>query len=606
MKLRINDGLIKLIPLLFDGSPATIVAELLQNCRRAGATTVRVELSSDTEKKEVEVSVADNGIGMGLPEIESLMSLTGSGWTDEKVRAEVPAGMGFMSLVGAKSITIHTVRDGVLRVVRLSPENFVGAPFEVEEGATGDGPSGTTVKFTHKYFPGERSNSAWKEAFDRILPLCGVENVFMDGSEIETHDFLDRYEFVKSFPEIGIRIGARCVQSLAEDCLVNFYGIRLNGQRQFGLKHFSVGIDVARSSHVKMVLPARNAVHADSADLGTYVKEVCAGSLLGSKHRIPYDHWKELQTFVPDIPEAEPTLKRAAVGNDDCTRSSRLEENAIVSEVRRFFPEEGDQCFLVYKASDFLKVPVYQGDKEMRGYSWYDDLPKITNCQIIVNNAPATQPPAGLVDSIVARYEILEKGKTRTVDVSIPYAMGMECSQSYFDGVWFAFTKEFVKGRDAVDGMVGELTDVYFDPSYDSDSDMPATQRERFQEEAEEFFTELLVNKDTMLADSIMRVLGNHYGHDISARSIVFSKFPGREATFESDEATVEALIIAASNPRYVRSHTVDDSSFKKIDDILANPHYADEQILLEKLGDMGFKTFKENNNIVCTRPKHQ
>ena len=69
----------------------TVLKELLQNCRRAGAT--RIELNIDLDAKLI--SVRDNG--SGIKDMQDLLKIANSGW-DQKIKNEESAfGMGWIS-----------------------------------------------------------------------------------------------------------------------------------------------------------------------------------------------------------------------------------------------------------------------------------------------------------------------------------------------------------------------------------------------------------------------------------------------------------------------------------------------------------------------------
>ncbi len=73
----------------------TLVSELLQNARRAGAT--RIELRYDEDRQLL--TVHDNGCG--LADFQKLLSLHESGWDADLCASEQPFGVGFMKCLYA-------------------------------------------------------------------------------------------------------------------------------------------------------------------------------------------------------------------------------------------------------------------------------------------------------------------------------------------------------------------------------------------------------------------------------------------------------------------------------------------------------------------------
>lgn len=82
---------------------STVLAELMQNGRRAGATEIRFEFDPETET----LSVVDNG--SGVENMQNLLTIAESGWDQEIKETEHPFGMGFLSaLFSATHVTIES------------------------------------------------------------------------------------------------------------------------------------------------------------------------------------------------------------------------------------------------------------------------------------------------------------------------------------------------------------------------------------------------------------------------------------------------------------------------------------------------------------------
>ena len=99
----------------------TWVDEIIQNCQRAKATNVRVEI---TNKK---VIVSDNGVGCTNP--EELFEKNVSGWDCETVTNENPFGEGFFStIVVANTIIVESIGfKAVFDVNKMFNENNINA-----------------------------------------------------------------------------------------------------------------------------------------------------------------------------------------------------------------------------------------------------------------------------------------------------------------------------------------------------------------------------------------------------------------------------------------------------------------------------------------------
>lgn len=103
VQLQVDDrGLIKHMRFAFT-RPSTVLSELMQNARRAGATAVDITYDREARK----LTVSDDGCGVG--DFQNLLHAARSGW-DEKVKAEEsPYGLGALaSLYAAEHVRIES------------------------------------------------------------------------------------------------------------------------------------------------------------------------------------------------------------------------------------------------------------------------------------------------------------------------------------------------------------------------------------------------------------------------------------------------------------------------------------------------------------------
>lgn len=84
-------------------SDTTVLSELMQNARRAGATRVEFELDPDAR----ELRVKDDG--GGIESFDVLLTVAESGWDPDLIEREHPFGMGFLSaLFACEHITVES------------------------------------------------------------------------------------------------------------------------------------------------------------------------------------------------------------------------------------------------------------------------------------------------------------------------------------------------------------------------------------------------------------------------------------------------------------------------------------------------------------------
>jgi hypothetical protein len=94
----------------------TVVQELMQNARRAGATCIRV----DFDEASSTLVVCDDG--SGIEDFQTLLIFAGTGWNEEVVAAERPYGMGFMSAIYAAT---HVQIESLGRCLAFDSERLL-------------------------------------------------------------------------------------------------------------------------------------------------------------------------------------------------------------------------------------------------------------------------------------------------------------------------------------------------------------------------------------------------------------------------------------------------------------------------------------------------
>jgi hypothetical protein len=108
----------------------TVVGELMQNARRAGATKVIIE----TDRTSKQMVVIDDGCG--VEDFQKMITIAESDWSDEILESEDPFGIGFASAVfAAEKITVEsrgkqisfTAADIVAqRAIPVQASGFIG------------------------------------------------------------------------------------------------------------------------------------------------------------------------------------------------------------------------------------------------------------------------------------------------------------------------------------------------------------------------------------------------------------------------------------------------------------------------------------------------
>lgn len=103
VSLKVNEkNLVRHLRLAF-ANKETVLSELMQNARRAGASYVSIAF----DKEQRMLVVEDDGCGLADPQV--ILSIAESGWDNEIMESETPYGIGFLSAIfAAKHIRIES------------------------------------------------------------------------------------------------------------------------------------------------------------------------------------------------------------------------------------------------------------------------------------------------------------------------------------------------------------------------------------------------------------------------------------------------------------------------------------------------------------------
>ena len=277
IRARIHESAVKRVTRIYAATAAEILAELLQNSRRAGATRVGIsvaapvarqgEIAAGTGETPLTVTVSDDGAGIADPAV--LLSFGENGWDDALVRREDAAGFGFASLARrncAVSSRPHSPNGEILPGwrVALSPGHFLGEVHaEVLADEEAPYPRGTAISFQATEAIAAVRNAAENAARHHPLPV-----VFEDRTEDDTAgpEELPRRAFldgaVHAEPWRGLVFGVfRNRHGGYRDPDLNFFGLTLTvGLPTVETVHgatWTVLADVDDCPDLELVLPAR-------------------------------------------------------------------------------------------------------------------------------------------------------------------------------------------------------------------------------------------------------------------------------------------------------------------------------------------------------------
>ena len=401
IRARVHPRALDRMHMFFDASVSTAFVELIANARRGGAT--RVDIATETvglpENRRVEVTIQDDGRGIADPAV--LLSFGESGWNAKLARSENPAGMGLLSLA-KHGCTLSSRPEPPAAGhapswrVELEPEHFTGkAEAAVLPDDTAPEPHGTRVTFAV-----DQTVDALRAAASRAALFAPLPVTF-DGEALAQRDYLDNAIRIQHWKGLALGVSrSRVVPYTRSD--INFHGLTVNAR----LPHvqtldgdiWTVSADVVDCPALELVLPARNrAVEnafleelRDEARLAVYR----ALAPMDPPPRVAFgDHRRAARAGIDlPVPPAELRPWRPAIADvDNWTRPGSLAPvgpHTLVVAYDADPPET--QPFYRAALRAGLTPRLFESDRRLEGYGWYDALPRLTDVRTEIEIDGAT------------------------------------------------------------------------------------------------------------------------------------------------------------------------------------------------------------------------
>lgn len=508
---QVDPAAVTKVTRLFNNTLADVLAELIQNARRAGATAVQLHRTEAEDGPRL--SISDDGIGIADPSV--ILSLGRSGWNDQVARREDPAGMGVFSLAGRHVVFRSRARgsDCGWQVDIPSHAWEDGTPIPVSTCAQG---IGTEIMLT--------LDKPWADTLDAAARgaarYCPIP-VYLDGEELKREDWLAGACAI--FEEAGVRIGVfddRRANVYSHS--INFHGVTVPGAIATIAEkhvHWCARVDIVDAPDLQLVLPARKEMVENEAltELRRTVRRAIYRHIATRPgHSLPFAEWTEAAEHDVLLPEAKPELVEWAPATADIhTGITQANLSAIdgVMIVERFCPSIGQSARLALARDDRFAGRLASADPRMEGYAWYDRLPRITDLYFEIERDgethvfSETQFP-GLDDGLVDRLDLIvtlndraEQAVTIPARVLVDYDEGMCCAMDEASILYAS--AEAVSTEDLVD----LLDAISFSASDDRDADSWDTQHDRFLLDAREIAVSILHGEDAAILERLRAVL---------------------------------------------------------------------------------------------------
>lgn len=390
---RVSPAILDKVNRLFRNDDAGVWVELLQNARRAGATTVQVHI--EELKGDCKVSVTDDG--SGIENFQSLLTLGDSAWNAELSALEDPAGMGFFSLCHSE-VEVHS---GHRRAI-VTPDVFLGRS-DADVVDVAENVPGTRIRFTR---PSSKAHLIAE--LERIAEFCPL-TVTVEEQALPRHEFLEGAEYREWIDgvEIGISPAFRWRWNWPDDNW-NFHGARIrhpfvcpdgwltrDNHGRWVRAQLHVRFDVRNTSAVKLQLPDRRAIVEDDF-LRSFQRKALAAvyRFLASqeRHVLAFQNWSAAKDLGITLPEAAPLLTtwHATPCDEFLEHVFGEPETELVKDTSKVLLVEDDvsdphtlEGALHSGAS--IEGVLYQENRAFTGYSWYDKLPRLSQSSVLID-----------------------------------------------------------------------------------------------------------------------------------------------------------------------------------------------------------------------------
>ncbi len=544
IRARVHKNALKRVTKFWASRPIEVFLEALQNSRRADATHVRVTVetltkparrASEPSEPRLAVTVTDDGVGIEDPAV--LLSFGENGWSDDLVAREDAAGMGVLSLAhrGCRISSRPRTSDGHAGhgwSVDLEPEHFTGrsdAPVRLDD--TAPYPSGTAIRF-------EASESA---DMIRAALASAVRHyplpVRFEGEALERKAFLDGAVHAEAWNGLAFGVYRDRRQNYLEPDL-NFFGLtvpaRLPTVETVHGANWSVRADVVDCPGLELVLPARREAveNAFTAEMRQAARLAIYRTMAADTEPRPaFADWTRAHNAGIDLVPPPRVLRpwRPAIADIDDWREPPKPAPAGSGALVMDCDPEPPEAQALWRAAGRagLAERIFEADRRLEGYEWYDRLDRVTGIETGVTDddgktwplqdfpapgqkgtvrTPLPPRPAAIRMALTVTTA---GGRTRTLHLPADLAFAGEAWS------WVGDALPLVTRDSALEPH--QLADLlrrgFFSASDDAGADSWETQAMRFDEDALHIATRLLCGEDSALELSIAETVRREILH---------------------------------------------------------------------------------------------
>lgn len=521
IRTSVSPETISRVSRLFNGTISDIANELFQNARRAGATLIEVNTTSQSDTYYL--TIADNGTGMAFP--ADCFTLGKTGWSEPIIDAETPAGMGVFSLSPRHTEITSLSHDGKAWTAKVSPDAWTADADIIVEN-TAKTTVGTTIQLE---ITRDEFDTALRTT-EQAAKYCPVPVTF-DGSPVEQVDFLAHCKTVIQRP--GYRIGVRPLRAYQDNARTNFHGLTITTRlpevsEHKGITHAAF-IDIDANPDLKLVLPARKEFVRDAAFdeiVEQAERAIYAHIATLPAHSLPYKSYARAQQLGIDVGPAAEQLFRYSPPTADYSSNGTgprepLQRPTLL--VRDANPALAQHIETVI-AQTHPQFRLYEPDDAYRGYEWYDSIPNLIETWAVITDGPDVtetqidaimEPGLELGDHrLVSQIEMFFKisyppgRSTRTFSHPIPHVcLQTDYSAALEDSLYLAS----LANRPTTAEAISYLEHACFCASDHGDCDSYDTQRAAFVENAIQIAFAVLLSETDAITAAAHHAITNAY-----------------------------------------------------------------------------------------------
>jgi hypothetical protein len=486
---------------MFDGTPRSILRELMQNARRAGASQIDISFLDET------LTIAHDG--MAFDDFGKLFSLGSSGWEKQGTKNEDPAGMGFFVSTLFESVEVLSRKDkSSAYIVKATKEQLTKENSKLDVGTVEFKNQTHNVEFRlHKGI--EVREHDYRPVAEHFPVPSTFTSMINGGKQTISEEYkLTEANAKKNNPRLlekvvnGVRMFFQRVNTYSygydNSIYFNYHGhaFRLGGdvdplmRQVLGGDGLTLVVLPKENSKIHLTLPARDSIVEDKTyyQMLEDIKDILAEYVnTKNSHDLSYKSYLELGGAKKINQEA-----------------------AIPAGLKKYWYSGNHNMNILFYDSDEVRAYhlfPYQG------YSWYSDYTQLSEDNVAlritsgkdVSVIPLDDLPrkedgaqSGLADSLEVIYlkPDHEPELIRSLEQAVLLDEDNNGLYGYFepydDRVWICKGVDINGALDYLDDCLGSL----WEASGDTDSDSWETQSEEFHDALREWWEDIFFSED--------------------------------------------------------------------------------------------------------------